>query len=100
MTMVFVFLEVEYSGDYGTRRDQLAKTRHKKELYKSNFTLFEISPSIIINQHQTEVVSSGEFLVDVFESRGEVESAEKETNGNGFASNRSPVHDFEFGDGL
>lgn len=98
--MAFLFLEEEHSGDYGTRRDQLAETKHKKELYQSNLTLFEVSSSIIINQHQTEIVSSGEFLVDVFESRSEIESAEKETDWNGFASNRCAVHDFEFRDCL
>jgi len=78
----------------------LKKQNTRKELYQSNLTLLEVSSSVIINQHQTEVVSSGEFLVDVFESGSEVESAEKETDWNGFASNRCPVHDFEFRDGL
>src|SRR5271170_1225501 len=100
MTMAFLLLEEEHSGDYGTRRDQLEETKHEKELYQSNLTLLEVSSSVIVNQHQTEIVSSGEFLVDVFESGSEVESAEKETDWNGFASNRCPVHDFEFRDGL
>jgi len=99
--MTFLFLEEGHSGDYGTRGGSACKSRTQEgDLYQSNLALFEVSPSVIINQDETEVVASGEFLVDVFESRSEVESAEKETDWDGFASNRSPVHDFEFGDGF
>jgi hypothetical protein len=48
-----------------------------------------------INQHQAEIVSRRVLLVDVSECGREVESAEEQTDGNGFTSRRRSIHDLK-----
>ena len=41
-----------------------------------------------VYEDETEVVASGEFLVDFTEGRRQVEAAKEEADGNGFACSR------------
>jgi hypothetical protein len=62
--------------------------------------LFEVPPIFLVDQDQIEIITGGEFLVDVSESRCEIEAAEEEPDGDCLASDGGAVHYLELGDGL
>lgn len=48
--------------------------------------LFEVAPSVLVDQDQAQVVARRELLVHVAERRGQVEAAEEEADGDGLAA--------------
>lgn len=60
---------------------------------EDDFRLLEVAAGVLVDEDEGEVVAGGVFLVDFAESRGEVEAAEEEADGDGFAAGGRAVHD-------
>ena len=65
-----------------------------------NLLLLKISPVLLINQNQIQIIPSRKLLVDIPERRREFESSQKQSDRDRLSSNRSAVHDFKFGNGF
>lgn len=62
--------------------------------------LLKVSPILLINQDEIQVIPCAELLVDIPERRCQFESSQEQPDRNGLASNWRAVHDLEFGNGF
>jgi hypothetical protein len=57
--------------------------------------LLEVSPVLLVDENEVEVVAHAETLVDLPEGRGEVKAAEEQPYGNGLAFDQHSVSTLE-----
>ena len=65
--MISLLQGEEHLEDYDTEQGVSVIIKERGEGYKSYLALFKVSSSIIVNEHEAQIVSGGEFLVDIFE---------------------------------
>jgi hypothetical protein len=77
-----------------------SKPSPRKDTYQSNLALLKVPPSIVVDKHQTQVIPCRKLLIDIFERRRKIKSAQEQSNWDRFPTNRGSIHDFEFGNGI